>query len=67
LDAERKLSSNPICLFKRESASHPLSSENEMDDAIREAVDEVILELNSWNVNFSPAASMAARCRNEAD
>jgi len=32
---------------KGESASHLLSSENDMDDAIREAVDEVILELNS--------------------
>ena len=32
---------------KGESASHPLSSENEMDDAVREAVDEVILELSS--------------------
>jgi hypothetical protein len=30
---------------KGESASHPLSSENDMDDAIREAVDEIILEL----------------------
>ena len=28
-----------------ESASHPLSSENDMDDAIREVVDEIILAL----------------------
>ena len=30
---------------KGESASHPLSSENDMDDAIREAVNEIIIEL----------------------
>ena len=30
---------------KGKSASHPLSSENDMDDAIREAVDEIIVEL----------------------
>ena len=30
---------------KKEPASHPMSSENDMDDAIREAVDEIILEL----------------------
>ena len=28
-----------------ESASHPLSSENDMDDAIREVVDEIVLAL----------------------
>lgn len=28
-----------------ESASHPFSSENDMDDAIREVVDEIILAL----------------------
>lgn len=28
-----------------ESASHPLSSENDMDDAIREVVDEIVLML----------------------
>jgi hypothetical protein len=32
---------------KGESASHPLSSENDMDYAIREAVNKIILELNS--------------------
>jgi hypothetical protein len=30
-----------------ESASHPLSSENDMDDAIREVVDEIILALQN--------------------
>jgi hypothetical protein len=30
---------------KGESASHPLSSENDMDDAIRKAVDQIIVEL----------------------
>jgi hypothetical protein len=30
---------------KGKSASHPLSSENDIDDAIREAVGEIILEL----------------------
>jgi hypothetical protein len=39
----------PLVSFtaKGKSASHPLSSENEMDDAIREAVGEIILELKS--------------------
>jgi hypothetical protein len=32
-------------MAKGKSASHPLSSENDMDDAIREAVDKVIYEL----------------------
>ena len=34
---------------KGESASHPLSSDNDMDDAIREPVDEIILELKRLN------------------
>jgi len=29
------------------SASHPFSSENDMDDAIREFVDQIILTLNN--------------------
>jgi hypothetical protein len=28
-----------------ESASHPMSAENDIDDAIREAVDEIVLAL----------------------
>ena len=40
--------SAPLTRFtvKGESASHPLSSENDMDDAIREVVDEIILALS---------------------
>jgi len=49
VDVFETASRNLVVSFtaKGESASHPLSSENDMDDAIREAVDEVILELNS--------------------
>ena len=49
VDVFETASRNLVVSFtaKEESASHPLSSENDMNDAIREAVDEVILELNS--------------------
>ena len=49
VDVFESVSRNLVVSFtaKGESASYPVSSENDMDDAIREAVDEVILELNS--------------------
>ena len=49
VDVFETASRNLVVSFtaKGEFASHPLSSENEMDDAVREAVDEVILELSS--------------------
>jgi hypothetical protein len=49
VDVFETASRNLVASFtaKEESASHPLSSESDMNDAIREAVDEVILELNS--------------------